>query len=110
MSYLCTSAAPVTITVDKPSGFDFQTCSFVLGAKVKEDQQGVYESDFYYISIATKGQDPHGICIPGKWSWPTETTKITVAYPKFAEWAKDVTNKDAQNWYNYPVSGKVITK
>lgn len=110
MSYLCTSAAPVTITVDKPSGFDFQTCSFVLGAKVKEDQQGVYESDFYYISIATKGQDPHDICILGKWSWPTETTKITVAYPKFAEWAKDVTNKDAQDWYNYPVSGKVITK
>lgn len=72
MSYLCTSAAPVTITVDKPSCFDFQ--------------------------------------IPGKWSWPTETTKITVAYPKFAEWAKDVTNKDAQDWYNYPVSGKVITK
>ena len=104
------SASPVTITVAKPSGFDFQTCSFVLGAKFKEDQQGIYESDFYYISIATKGQDPHGICIPGKWSWPTETTKITEAYPKFAEWAKDVTNKDAQDWYNYPVPGKVVTQ
>ena len=104
------SAVPVTITVDKPSGFDFQTCSFVLGAKVKEDQQGIYESDFYYIGIATKGQDPHGICIPGKWSWPTETTIITEAYPKFAEWAKDVTNKDAQDWYNYPVTGKVVTQ
>ena len=102
------SAKPVTITVSKPAGFDFQTCSFVLGAMAAEDQQGIYESDYYAIHIATLGQDPHGIVIPGKWQWPTETTIITKAYPQFAEWAKDVTNTNVQNWYENPVSGNVM--
>ena len=104
------NAAPVTVTVAKPAGFDFQTCSFVLGAMVKEDMQGVYESDYYAIHIATKGQDPHGIVIPGKWAWPTETTCIKDAYPKFVDWAKDITDADAKDWYKYPVKGKVISK
>ena len=101
-------AEPVSITVDKPAGFDFQTCSFVLGAMFKDDQQGVYDNDYYAIHIATKGQDPHGIVIPGKWEWPTETTCIKDAYPKFVDWAKDVTDADAQDWYKHPVKGKVI--
>ena len=101
-------ANPVTITVDKPAGFDFQTSSFILGAMVKEDQQGVYENDYYAIHIATKGQDPHGIVIPGKWEWPTETTCIKDAYPKFVDWAKDITDADAKDWYKYPTKGKVI--
>lgn len=103
-----TTAEPVTIVVDKPAGFDFQTCSFVLGCKFSDDQQGVYQSDYYAIHIATKGQDPHGIVIPGKWQWPTETTAITKAYPKFREWAKDVTNTEAQDWYLFPAEGKVV--
>ena len=103
-------AEPVSITVDKPAGFDFQTCSFVLGAMFKDDQQGVYDNDYYAIHIATKGQDPHGIVIPGKWEWPTETTCIKDAYPKFVDWAKDVTDADAKDWYKHPVKGKVISQ
>ncbi len=102
------SANPVSITVSKPAGFDFQKCSFVLGAMFKEDQRGVYEKDYYAIHIAQKGQDPHGIVIPGKWAWPKEQTCIKDAYPTFVDWAHDVTNPTAKNWYMYPVESKVI--
>ena len=90
----------------KPAGFDFQTCSFVLGAKAADDQQSVYHTDYYYMSIPTKGQDPHGIVIPGKWQWPTETTCIKDAYPEFNTWAQDRTK--ALDWYKKPAAGKVV--
>ena len=75
---------------------------------MEQDERGIYDSDYYAISIAKKGQDPHGIVIPSKWEWPTETTCIKDAYPKFVDWAKDVTDADAQDWYKHPVKGKVI--
>lgn len=105
-----TSAKPVKITLPKPEGFDFQTCSFVLGAKHSDEDKNMmdYDNDFYYIKIATVGQDPHGIVIPEKWQWPTETTCIKDAYPKFNTWSADHTK--AQDWYKYPVSGKVVPK
>ena len=83
------SANPVKITLPKPEGFDFQTCSFVLGAKHSDEDKNMmdYDNDFYYIKIATVGQDPHGIVIPEKWQWPTETTCIKDAYPKFNTWS-----------------------
>lgn len=104
------SAKPVKITLPKPEGFDFQTCSFVLGAKHSDEDKNMmdYDNDFYYIKIATVGQDPHGIVIPEKWQWPTETTCIKDAYPKFNTWSADHTK--AQDWYKYPVSGKVVPK
>lgn len=101
---------PVKITLPKPEGFNFQTCSFILGARVKDDMRGVYENDYYAISIPRKGQDTHGIVIPGKWQWPTETTCITDAYLKFADWAHDIKNPTAKNWYMFPESGKVVDK
>ena len=100
-------AKPVTVTLEKPAYFDFQTCSFVLGVKVEPEMQSVYESDYYYIKIATKGQDPHGIVIPEEWRWPTETTCIKDAYPKFVEWSADHTQ--ALDWYKYPVESKVYS-
>jgi len=41
----------------------------------------------------------------GKWFWPTERTNITTAYPKFADWAKDITSNT--DWYENPVEGVV---
>jgi hypothetical protein len=104
------SAKPVTITLPKPEGFDFQTCSFVLGAKHSDEDKNMmdYDNDFYYIKIATVGQDPHGIVIPEKWQWPTETTCIKDAYPQFNTWSADHTK--AQDWYKYPISGKVVKR
>lgn len=101
------SADPVTITLDKPDGFDFQKCSFVLGAK---DDQGIYGNDYYVIHIAKEGQDPHGIMIPGMWPWPTETTCIKDAYTRFTDWAHNISDPTAKNWYMFPVDGKVIIK
>jgi hypothetical protein len=98
----------VTVTVSKPAGFDFQTCSFILGAKFKEDEQGIYESDYYAIKIATKGQDPHGIIIPGKWQWPMERTCIKDAYTEFNTWASDRTK--CQDWYRHSQTGKVVNR
>ncbi len=92
---------PVTVTVSKPAGFDFQTSSFRI---LVEDASGFQSR----VEIATLGQEPHGIVIPADWSWPTERTCITAAYPKFAQWAKDITNESSKDWYLYPAEGKVM--
>ena len=102
------TAKPVTVTVAKPEGFDFQTCSFILGAMVEDSKKGMYENDYYYIKIASKGQDPHGIVIPGKWQWPTERTCIKDAYPEFITWSADHTK--ALDWYKHPVAAKVVSR
>jgi hypothetical protein len=104
-----TKANPVVVyDGPKPEGFDFQTCSFVLGAMFQDDQKGVYVSDYYHIHIATAGQDPHGIVIPDKWQWPTETTCIKDAYPEFNTWASDRTK--CQDWYKHPKEGMVVKR
>lgn len=97
---------PFKATVRKPAGFDFQTCSFVLGAKVRKEMQGAYEHDFYMLHVSTAGTDSHGIVIPGKWQWPTERTRINVAYPQFNTWASDHTK--AKDWYKNPNSDSVV--
>ena len=104
-----TKASPVVIyDGPKPEGFDFQTCSFVLGAMHDDDQQAASDNPYYAIHIATAGQDPHGIVIPGKWQWPTETTCIKDAYPEFVTWASDRTK--AQDWYKHPIPAKVVQR
>ena len=46
------------------------------------------------------------LCVPEKFAYPTETTVITNAYSKFADWAHDQsTNTD---WYNTVNSNKVM--
>ena len=97
---------PFKATVKKPAGFDFQTCSFVLGAKVRKEMQGAYEHDFYMLHVSAAGTDPHGIVIPGKWQWPTERTRVNAAYPDFSIWASDHTQ--AKDWYKHPEKGKVV--
>lgn len=49
------------------------------------------------IHVAKQGQDPHGVIIPEDWEWPMEWTSVKTAYPKFGDFARDMTtNKD---WY-----------
>ena len=97
---------PFKATVKKPAGFDFQTCSFVLGAKVRKEMQGAYEHDYYMLHVSAAGTDPHGIVIPGKWQWPVERMRVTEAYPDFGKWASDHTQ--AKDWYKRPEQGKVV--
>ena len=100
--------APVTVTRTKPAGFDFQTNAFKLRMKPSKEEITENESEYIYVTLPTKGQDPHAIVIPGDWDWPRERVAITEAYPKFQEWARDVTNVDAQDWYFYPAESKVV--
>ena len=99
---------PFKATVKKPAGFDFQTNSFVLGAKVKTDMQGLYVNDYYMLHVSSAGTDPHGIVIPGQWQWPTERTSVKNAYPEFTIWASDRTK--AKDWYKHPATGKVVQR
>ena len=101
-------AAPVTVSCVKPAGFDFQTNAFVLVVKYPADEAEDYGKETYTVSLPTTGQDPHAVAIPGNWAWPKEKVSIISAYPKFREWAQDVTNQDAFDWYLHPAEGKTI--
>jgi hypothetical protein len=101
-------ASPITVTRSKPVGFDFQTNAFKLLVSYPADEAKLYGKDSYWVTLPTTGQDPHAIVIPGNWAWPQEKISIVQAYPKFREWAKDVTNIKAQDWYLYPSEDKTI--
>lgn len=95
--------APVTCTVPKPYGFNFADAPFaILSPGVSGDG---------LVFIAKAGQDPHGICVPTDWQYPTEYTCIKDAYPNFIKFAQDVADPDGKSWYvvtgNNPVAGKV---
>ena len=77
---------------------------------MEQDERVIYDSDYYAISIAKKGQDPHCIVIPGRWQWPTERTCIVDAYKQFATWAHDISDPTVKNWYMFPESSKVINR
>lgn len=61
------------------------------------------------ISSPDKGEVPQMLCVPGVWKWPNERVGIIEAYGttehSFGDWAGDV--KQATDWYDYPVEGKV---
>lgn len=92
--------------IDKPANFSFATADFWIESPLVAD--GVH--------IAKKGEDPHGIVIPGDWLWPREWVNIKDAYPNFIEFAKDVekANEDdnVKKWYittdTNPVRDKVF--
>ena len=46
------------------------------------------------------------LCVPDKFAYPTETTVITNAYSKFADWAHD--QSSATDWYKTVSSDKVV--
>lgn len=68
----------------------------------------------YVISRQQAGEVPYMICVSGdkdgKWFWPTEHTNISVAYAteghSFGKWGANYGSDN--DWYLYPVSGKVV--
>lgn len=46
------------------------------------------------------------LCVPDKFAYPTETTVITNAYSKFADWAHD--QSSTTDWYKTVSSDKVV--
>ena len=91
----------VTVTVPRPANFDFQTNSFYIKVQTPEGVR-------YNVAVPTKGKEPHGVVIPAMWCWPKERVCIVKAYPKFAEWAKDIDNTKARDWYLTPDSSQII--
>ena len=95
-------APTVTRTFDKPEGFDYQKNSFRLLVKVRDHEPDEGGKREFFVDIAKVGEDPHGIIVPTKWKWPREKKCISKAYPKFGQWAKDMEDIHAQDWYLYP--------
>ena len=92
--FFSATAAPTEI--DKPDGFTFGRAEFWL------------ESPEGEIHVATEGQDPHGIIVPGDWKWPVEYLPITEAYPEFSLYfIEGGVNEDYADWYKHPAEGKV---
>lgn len=64
-------------------------------------------ADSNVLEVIKAVNNTWALCVPDKFAYPTESTVITDAYAKFADWARDQsTNTD---WYNTPIStNKVI--
>jgi hypothetical protein len=96
----------VPTQIAKPAGFRFANADFWI------DSPAVVGG----VHIAKKGEDPHGVAIPGDWQWPLEGVNIKRAYPYFVNFAADVAGADeaAKKWYkitpNNPVPGTVYVK
>lgn len=107
----------VETTIDKPSGFDFQTADFKIRPfKVNSDPTVSTNAVNDYITVVTSsnseglGKAPLGIAIPAKWKWPKERVVVNNAYSGFTAWGKqsDLTLKaDQSSWYQTPNSGTV---
>ena len=83
-----------TTTINKPSGFTFATADFwILSPEGK-------------IHVATNGQDPHGVVIPGYWAWPLEWVCVKEAYPDFVGFAADSQHQTNIDWYKNPDNDK----
>lgn len=95
--------------MSKPSGFDYATAGFnIRWGNLTRDES---------IWLTTRsdspiGTAPYAVCIPDKWAWPTEWTKVSEAYPgnstypSFADYAGDPSKS---TWYKAPDVSKTIS-
>ena len=109
-------ATPVSVTIDKPSGFGFQSADFKIRpfriGSNPDEETGAVDG---YITIQKAGNTdglwgPLGLAIPGKWKWPKERYTVNYAYPEFTAWGKesDLTLRPGlSGWYENPTSGLV---
>lgn len=124
------TATPVVDVIDIPDGIidadgnaDFSQLNVWIW--VNPETGYASETKIYYLTDKEKPV-PYAVMIPADWSWPTERTCITKAYPgaatstegvyneefSFAKWAE---TPDAQRtddmrvWFKYPVGGLTMT-
>ena len=75
-----------------------------------EIQRGTCQDCTDRLSLTdTAGELPQALLIAGDWRWPRETTPIMSAYPSFAPWASDNTNRSVWHWYGSPQEGSVVS-
>ena len=107
----------VETTIDKPSGFSFQTANFKIRPfKVNSDPTISTNAVSDYITVVTSksagdlGQAPLGLAIPAKWKWPKERVIVNEAYSGFTAWGRqtDLTLRAGESgWYQTSISGQV---
>ena len=100
------NAQPYTFTIPK-SQYDASKLRLAIYA-VSQDHE---------VRLSGSGDTPHGVMIPYDWRWPTERTRVTIAYNKKdapeAETDQSFTtfmsNKGkAELWYKYPTKSTMI--
>ena len=99
---------PVT-EMSKPSGFDYATAGFNIRWGNLTRDESIWLTT---CSDSPIGTAPYAVCIPDKWAWPTEWTKVSEAYPgnstypSFADYAGDPSKS---TWYKAPDVSKTIS-
>lgn len=51
---------------------------------------------------------PQALCVAGEWHWPLETERVYNVYPVLTEWARNINDKAAWNWYAQPDNNKTV--
>ncbi len=86
---------PVVITLADDAEFTITNMSDFL---VKTSQEGGNE-DGEKITAPKEGTAPQMMVLPSGWCWPSERTQIDKVYPKFKDWANDMTEN---GWIETP--------
>lgn len=74
----------------------------------------VYNEDDTYVDIHSNkylgpnNDIPQAICVAGEWHWPLETERVYNAYPVLTEWARNINDQAAWNWYAQPNNNKTV--
>jgi hypothetical protein len=103
---------PVTVTIPRngnnPEAADFKIWPYKKGGVYGNTADQKETTPILIAQLEGRGKAPVGIIVPGKWAWPTERTIITEAYSQFVKWASNAVHVEAQDWYKYPTSNKVV--
>ena len=60
------------------------------------------------IPVATVGESPTGIIIPGQFNYPMEGQRITNVYEIFSSWAGNCSDPEFKEWYEHAVDQMTI--
>jgi hypothetical protein len=101
---------PKTFINTDGSDYGYVSCRKTVPAdfSFKDTTQQPYIRDITTnnrVRLATKGQNPHGIMIPGDFLYPTERTPVKTAYPDFNTWGMN--SYLASDWYKNPIRSLV---
>ena len=51
---------------------------------------------------------PQALCVADEWHWPLETERVYNVYPVLTEWARNINDQAAWNWYAQPNNNKTV--
>lgn len=74
----------------------------------------VYNEDGTHVDIHSnvylgpENDIPQALCVAGEWHWPLETERVYNVYPVLTEWARNINDQAAWNWYAQPDNNKTV--